>query len=165
MDACQWQQWRSRGVAWMPSGGSDLSVFNSLRSRRCRHEFSSIGGVLWNEASYSALVLQHAPMPTQKLRFQEQKITQTWYHSIIFGNTLANISSHLWNKSGCQILQENHTAIYLTDSAQLRMLFCRSHLLPISPIISQQHWELQSSCKCHLSCQRWRKATFHGMHS
>ena len=28
--------------------------------------------------------------------------------SIIFWNASANISSHLWNKSGCQILRENH---------------------------------------------------------
>ena len=33
------------------------------------------------------------------------------------------MSPYLWNKSGCHILQENHRAIYLTDSAQLRMLF------------------------------------------
>ena len=44
-------------------------------------------------------------------------------HSILFRNTLANVSQHLWNNSSGQILQENHRAIYLTDSAQLRMLF------------------------------------------
>ena len=33
-------------------------------------------------------------------------------HSIIFPNTSANVSPHLWNKSSYQILQENQTAIH-----------------------------------------------------
>ena len=34
-------------------------------------------------------------------------------HSIIFLNTSANVSPHLWKKSGHQILPENHRAIYI----------------------------------------------------
>ena len=48
---------------------------------------------------------------------------QNLEHGIIFWNTSANVSPHLWNKSGCQFLRENHRAIYLANSVQLRMLF------------------------------------------
>ena len=34
-------------------------------------------------------------------------------HSIIFWNTSANVSPHLWKRSGYQILQENHGATYI----------------------------------------------------
>ena len=42
-------------------------------------------------------------------------------HSITFKNTLANVSPHLLNKSGYQILQENHRAIY---TVHLPCQFC-----------------------------------------
>jgi hypothetical protein len=32
IEACQWQQCLSNGVALIPSGGSDFNVFNSLRN-------------------------------------------------------------------------------------------------------------------------------------
>ena len=50
-------------------------------------------------------------MPTPKLHFQEQKSPKSGTQHI-FRNTSSNISSHLWNKSSYQILQESHRAIY-----------------------------------------------------
>ena len=59
-----------------------------------------------------------------KIAFSGPKLTKIPIErSKIFRNTSANVSPHLWNKSSCQILWENHRTIYLTNSAQLRMLF------------------------------------------
>ena len=43
-------------------------------------------------------------------------------HNIIFRNTSANISPHLWNKSSYQILQENHRAMYTVHLPPLPIL-------------------------------------------
>ena len=85
------------------------------------HKFTSLLKKKLFTTVLSPWDFSHAYMPTPKLYFQENH--QNPEHSIIIKNTSANISPHLWNKSGYQILQENHRAIYLTDSAQLRTLF------------------------------------------
>ena len=56
-----------------------------------------------------------------KLHSQEQKSPKsgTQYN---FQEHISKRISHLWNKSGCQILPENHRANYRSDSAQLRTL-------------------------------------------
>ena len=51
----------------------------------------------------------------------------------------------------------------LTDSAHLRMPSADHARLSASSIISQHYCKLQSSRKCHLSCQQWRKTTSHGV--
>ena len=48
---------------------------------------------------------------TQNCIFRNEN-HQNLEHSIIFRNTSANVSPHQWNKSGYQILWENHRAIY-----------------------------------------------------
>ena len=50
-------------------------------------------------------------MPTPKLRVQEQKSPKS-EHSIIFRNTSAKVSPHLWNKSSYQILRQNRRAVH-----------------------------------------------------
>ena len=86
-------------------------------------------------------------MPTPKLHFQEQN-HQNPEHSIIFKNTSANISQHLWNKSSYQILRENWRAIHCVPPLLIPCSWERCLLITLdsaSSIISQQYCELQNS--------------------
>ena len=60
------------------------------------------------------------------------KYHQNPEHSIIFQNTSANVSPHNWNKSGYQILQENHRAIHCAPPLLILRSWERS--LPITLI-------------------------------
>ena len=76
--------------------------------------------------------LQHTCLPQNCVSIHKNH--PNLEHSVIFRNTSANVSPHIWNKSGCQILQENHRAIYLTDSVcSWKRYFCRSRLIVHQP--------------------------------
>ena len=76
------------------------------------------------------LFTEHTYMPTPKLSFQGGKNHQTLQHSIIFRNTSANVSPHLWNNSSYQISRENHRAI-LHLTPPLLILYSRKWCLLI----------------------------------
>ena len=107
------------------------------------------------KSRFVALHVKIPHMPTQKL-FPGKKNHQNPEHSTVFRNTLANISkinlvTRFYVKiTGQSILYTSltpfHTAQKAADHAQL----------PVSPTISQQCYELQSSCKCPLSHHWWQ---------
>ena len=106
-------------------------------------------------------------LPAPKLHFQEPNSPK----STTLHDFMEHISKHIptflkktrWPDFTGKSQGNLHVCTSLTESAQLRMLFANQSRLSTSSIISQDYCELQSSRKCHVSCQRWLKATSHGV--